>query len=300
MAENAEPIKTPFLGLAQKIIDPYRAKVKAPTRLYHYTSSAGLIGIVQNSRLWFSDSAFMNDGSELQYGMDIFRRKSEAMLAKKPEKNRNSLDALMEFLTGQQTYNRQIIFCMSDHGNLLNQWRDYGKDVTAYSIELDTLALLQDEFNFRPGLYSLIYDEATQDAIMEKFVEELFEIDQSVDYSKLDKDTQQSYIMSGAAEATFVMSHFKNPAFNVENEWRFTFYAAYSAKEPKPQFRASALGVVPYYEWHRSNGGKLPITRVMVGPSPYAKASDIALKLFLFQAGYPEVETLYSTIPIRK
>ncbi|BAV45280.1 Putative uncharacterized protein [Mesorhizobium loti] len=300
MAEKVELITTPFVGLAEKIIDPYRAKIKAPTRLYHYTSSAGLIGIVQTSRVWFSDSAFMNDGSELQYGMDIFRRKSEAMLEKKPEKNRNSLDPLIEFLKGQQTFNRQIIFCMSDDGNLLNQWRDYGKDVTAYSVEFDTLALLKDEFNFRPGLFSLIYDEAIQNEITEKFVDELFQIDQSIEYHKLNDDTRLAYIMSGAAEAQFVMSHFKNPAFSVENEWRLTFYAHYNAKEPKPQFRASALGVVPYYEWHRSNGDKLPITRVMVGPSPYATASDMALKLFLFQSGYPDVETLYSTIPIRR
>jgi len=268
--------------------------------LYHYTSSAGLVGIIQKGRVWFSDCAFMNDGSEIKYGMDLFKDQAEIILNDKPDKEKNNIGALMNFLENQRDFNRQIIFCMSDDGNLLNQWRDYGKDVTAYSIEFDTYALLGKGFNFRPGLFSLIYDRKIQSEIMHEFGLSLYNIDISIDYEKIDEETRKIYLMSAAAEATFIMSHFKNPAFGVEQEWRFASFVTINTQNPPALFRASNLGVVPYYEWYRlPEGEKLPITSVMVGPSPYAQASDIALKLFLAQSGYNEVQTRYSTIPIR-
>ena len=44
------------------------APVPAPSVLYHYTSPAGLKGILETSSLWAADADFLNDAQELQFG----------------------------------------------------------------------------------------------------------------------------------------------------------------------------------------------------------------------------------------
>ena len=39
---------------------------------FHYTSPSGLLGILSQKRLWFSDCDYLNDSSESDYFFDIF------------------------------------------------------------------------------------------------------------------------------------------------------------------------------------------------------------------------------------
>jgi len=53
-----------------------------PESLFHYTSSAAFLNIIQSGELWFSDFKYMNDLSELKYGRHgaRFNRASHARL----------------------------------------------------------------------------------------------------------------------------------------------------------------------------------------------------------------------------
>jgi hypothetical protein len=42
-----------------------------PAELYHYTSGAGLHGILESNALWGGNYAFMNDRSEFAYALDL-------------------------------------------------------------------------------------------------------------------------------------------------------------------------------------------------------------------------------------
>jgi hypothetical protein len=44
-----------------------------PESLFHYTSSAAFLSIIDNNTLWFSDFRYMNDLSELSYGIDLVK-----------------------------------------------------------------------------------------------------------------------------------------------------------------------------------------------------------------------------------
>src|SRR5579871_5558502 len=48
-----------------------------PETLWHYTSSAALLGIVGNNCLWLSDYRFLNDTSEIKYGIDLFKARAK-------------------------------------------------------------------------------------------------------------------------------------------------------------------------------------------------------------------------------
>lgn len=44
-----------------------------PGILYHYTTPAGLLGIIDKGRIWATHARFLNDASEINYGNEIIR-----------------------------------------------------------------------------------------------------------------------------------------------------------------------------------------------------------------------------------
>jgi hypothetical protein len=41
---------------------------------YHYTTSAGIHGILKTKSFWATDYRFLNDATEFHYGLEIFDR----------------------------------------------------------------------------------------------------------------------------------------------------------------------------------------------------------------------------------
>src|SRR5687768_2712440 len=51
-----------------------RKQARPPKILYHYTSAAGLQGILDTRRMWATHARFLNDPSELDYGLQLVRQ----------------------------------------------------------------------------------------------------------------------------------------------------------------------------------------------------------------------------------
>jgi hypothetical protein len=49
--------------------------------IYHYKSLEGFQGIVESQDLWLTESAFMNDASEIEHGIELSREVFEAIAA---------------------------------------------------------------------------------------------------------------------------------------------------------------------------------------------------------------------------
>ena len=43
-----------------------------PKSLFHYTTAAGLLGILRESVLWATEARFLNDAQEAVYARDLF------------------------------------------------------------------------------------------------------------------------------------------------------------------------------------------------------------------------------------
>src|SRR5216683_1419399 len=57
------PIEQAFLGRL--------TRGQPPETIFHYTTAAGLLGIVRSNRLWASDLLYMNDSTEVEYGRQL-------------------------------------------------------------------------------------------------------------------------------------------------------------------------------------------------------------------------------------
>jgi hypothetical protein len=293
-----------FLNFSTPIIAKIYADAEIPTSLYHYTSSQGLLGILGEHKLWFSDAGYMNDGSETTYGVAIAKLVIDEFTETMSDHQKQAGEELKAHIDEAARYFQAVIFCMSARDNLLNQWRDYGKDIVPYSIEFVTTELeLWRTRSFPIFLSKVIYDQKFQKTLMHELLAAIYAATISLlgGRSEFEENEAKQHLISAATEIINLITRFKNPAFEAEEEWRAIAYRPDVEKRVKRKYRSSSLGVVPYYEWSAvEEPVLLPVRGVTVGPSPYAQVSDLALKQYLIDCGYGEIRTSFSIIPIRR
>lgn len=266
-------------------------------RLFHYTSSEGLRGIIETNSIRFSDPLFLNDGSEVYYANSLLRDSLDAFMSGKGRSQRNFSVHIRDFIARTAYIYRPVIFCMSGKPDLLNQWRDYGRDIVPYSIELQPSVLIQQDWNFPCDLVRMIYDREVQNEILQSLFATIYSA-VSKNPALLLKRESRSKLMNEILSIVWgVLVLFKNPAFAAEEEWRLLAYAP-SLVGQRREFRSSTLGVVPFVSRKPREGTVLPIASVCVGPSPYGYISRMALDTFLQTHGH-SCPTMHSEIPSR-
>lgn len=60
-----------FFNFSNKLRD---IKTDCNEELWHYTSSTGVLGIIKNDSLWFSDRRFLNDKTECNYIYELMHK----------------------------------------------------------------------------------------------------------------------------------------------------------------------------------------------------------------------------------
>src|SRR4051812_20573199 len=103
-----------------------------PATLWHYTTARGMQGILSSEHMWFTDTRFLNDAAEIQYGIDFFveQLKLVDLSAYKP-KTAEILEKLNKqdwttFRANLATKSSAYVACFCAQGDLLSQWRTYG------------------------------------------------------------------------------------------------------------------------------------------------------------------------------
>jgi hypothetical protein len=107
--------------------------------LFHYTTAAGLLGILSSSTLWATDLRFLNDAQEALYARDLFM---EMIWGADPatQPGHPLHDNAKAFGETFVEYRKWVVkdlnspkfpvyvTCFCESGDLLSQWRAYGTD----------------------------------------------------------------------------------------------------------------------------------------------------------------------------
>ena len=168
-----------------------------PPRLYHYTTGQGLLGMLQNGRLWATNAHFMNDPKEIGYAADIVQR----AVREAADKHKTAVDALDPgwidklFTFGRdrawnapkieqwsndaiRTFDEQggaYIACFCREPDLLSQWRGYGAVGGGYAVGFASADLAAPSTELL--LRKVIYDPTEQQAIVKRWVDAVFALD---------------------------------------------------------------------------------------------------------------------------
>src|SRR5450759_3987905 len=146
-------------------------------KLFHYTDSNGLLGILRSEVFWATNVQYLNDSSELAYCIALIRDRLER---KKIAVSRNALSPTAKlFVAAQNTFNpfpnlTVYVSCFCEEGDLLSQWRGYGHAGGGYAIGIqpryDNAA--PDEVP-RIVLRKVFYDLKDQERLIDESISQL-------------------------------------------------------------------------------------------------------------------------------
>lgn len=285
---------------------PFEAAV--PPSLFHYTTEAGLLGIVESRQLWATDIRFLNDAQEGIYGYELIadavREMESPTLNPTHWAHQHGERAVGTFNKYRDMVLEQLndggfgvfVTCFCESGDLLSQWRAYGAD-HGYAIEFRAeplLAAMSQVATYvgASGLARVRYGADDAADVIERAV-------QAVGRFNLNHPGVKAW--HKALELTALLATIKHPSFQEEREWRLFGglampRAMYPAEGAGPlRFRAARLAVAPYVEVSLSLES---IQSIRIGPGANAAAREAGIRTLLAANGCT-AEVVRSDSPLR-
>jgi hypothetical protein len=304
-APSDDPLGPALRAVVTEAVEQWeRVQGDTPELLYHYTDVTGLIGICSSASLWATNLRFMNDAKELSHAGQLMLEVLGRARARASEPGQHSvIDAVEADLTAWDGYPDFYSVSFSAAGDLLGQWRGYGASGGGYAIGLDPSRLLCPP-TARPQPYRflnrIIYDQARQMEILCGVAERMLALLKGVPASGPDLTAARARAFSALGEVAGYMFSFKDPAWAEEREWR-AVYVLPPGDFDGVRFRAGRGVAVPFVSLAMGTdpGGRLPIRRIVQGPSVEPETSANSLELLLASNGYTNVDIVLSEVPLR-
>jgi hypothetical protein len=287
-----------------------RHQEERPDTLFHYTNTAGLIGMLSSNRLWATHAGFVNDSRELLHAAAIV----ESALDEKIQEASDEIVKEMcirskRMLRPFGGLRDTFIVCFCEASDLLSQWRAYGKSGDGFAMGFATLDLISKDPDKRVFLLrKVIYDVAVQKALASSAISAAS--DSLLAHAKgMSSETASSTIAYHCAflddyVAEYLFT-FKDPAFSEEREWR----AVCVLLTPLPQrlpvrFREGPGYPIPYLALDLTanagiDTGRLPIGNIVVGPRVNMELALASLDWIKRGFGYRFAEVNSSLVPLR-
>jgi hypothetical protein len=267
--------------------------------LYHYTSASGLIGMIQNGKIWATDHRHLNDRKEHRLGLTLLQK--ELNSRKLDEKDRKLFDAIIS-----ETQKGYFVVSFSECADLLSQWRAYCPGGNGYALGFSQSNMLfksarQHNFN----LIRCIYDARKQQQLCKHVIDGFIEIKPHLRINPPNIDVEST---AGAWFTSYqwefalisVVSSLKHEGFEEEREWRLVSQypdeSLYGVS-----FRAGRFGVTPYFElpiYEKNSDSK--INEIIIGPTSNRSASRAALEMFVTKNKLEVEKIRLSRTPLRQ
>jgi hypothetical protein len=244
-----------------------------PNLLYHYTSQAGLIGILRESEIWMTHTQYLNDQQEFNHAVDFVRGEINKRMPTASTEERSVLDEMRDNVSPDASSINVCVCCFSEDGDSLSQWRAYGEALGGYSIAFTGQFLSNLAAHEGFALAQCIYEDSRKAAIVRDFVEAILR--EILNNRTPDKSRDDDYHWSSGGNLGVYLNRiapvFKDYAFRHEREWRI-ISRPLSCTRPGFEYRAGKSMIIPYYKLpianRAENVGETRLHSVMIGPTP--------------------------------
>ena len=253
-------------------LDGLFSKKVMPPVLYHYSDVNALKGIVDNKELWATHWNYLNDKNEFRGALDILkecinqRLKDETISSVMKDYLKNQRNWLKdEFLDDYHTG----LCSFSEEGDLLSQWRGYGKKYKSVSIGFDT-SKIQCSRNSKEGLqlffWKVVYDDEEKKKIFNLLLNHI----NSLSF------TNSAYVFFHVCLCQLLLCC-KEKCWGEEKEWRLILLPTGNYEMG---FRQNEYGLIPYYKLKCFKENKA------VNPTAKNEAVDAIKKIILPKSEY--------------
>lgn len=253
-----------------------RLNVISERYVYHYTGLAGLRGIAAKGRIWASDYRFLNDQTELNFGLEIL----EMLVAHRDSTPSLSLELgrqiLIEIALIKRSSIELYVFCVSfcQKGNLLSQWRAYApQDGVSIGFLREHVTRKAGAHGFTVG--SVHYYSEGRD-LGHWLANRAEQLTLEQDRSSSEAQGRLNLTRWICETAAFI----KHPMFQEEAEWRCVRVVDSSEiGGPEIESRVSGPKVIPYIELDLadSDDGYFGVSVLVIGPTADAAATQHAV-----------------------
>lgn len=244
---------------------------RLPKLLYHYTDSAGLIGILQSAKVRLSDTRFVNDKTELTFASSVIH---DTLVRSDDDRQKLLASTRILFFPGLAWRDHTIFACsMSETPDSISQWQRYGGDGHGYCIGFDARALVRvlTVLDRRPTLHRMEYDKKRQQHAVRLAIEEFRrrEPELAKHFKKAGEDWRQYRRYMLAIQLAEVAVTIKNPWFKDEKEWRLLLSLDERDKYKYVEMCSRGPYLRPYVDaavQHTEGSALLPIRKIVCGP----------------------------------
>ena len=95
-----------------KTIDDYFSSTPSTT-LYHYTGIGGLLGMVENRKIWASNAYYLNDSKEILHSCDVLSEVLEEKITNLHDEEQNFFDQLKKWIGKIRNENNNIFIILN-------------------------------------------------------------------------------------------------------------------------------------------------------------------------------------------
>jgi hypothetical protein len=299
-----------FVRWSTQQLGAEQEEMKITQTLYHYTSAAGLRGIIESQKLWFTSYRHLNDPSELTHGMNVAHR----LLKEIGEGAGDGLVKMFCDLVDNlfQHGNFADVFgfyiaSLSRADNDLGQWRTYADNGQGFALGLDpnlfeaieTPNPKPTEHIVMPVVYGNDADQRYRAAI-----EVAAGIVQANRPHLSDKEVGIPFMREMAnqliaGQLIGISLGVKHEAYSNEREVRLVVLGTQHAQKSDVRTRIRGSEIVPYMESDlplRDNDG---IVEIVIGPAADPSGKDAVRHLLRSFGIEPDDRIRESGIPYR-
>jgi hypothetical protein len=266
--------------------------------VFHYTSQAGLLGILAQKAIWASNVQYLNDSAEFKYAIGLADEEFKSIRELASPEDLHFLDEVHESV--QESYYSDVFVCsFSEVGDLLSQWRGFCPPTGGFSVGFDISFLTKSATRVGSALAKCIYDQEDQKNRIHQLWLDTLKVCQSARAAgapPLGIGTWTlNYFFSGSTHMEIpaigklppsegfnvIAPLLKHPSYSEEREWRVVL-RAHRIKKPmfRPwKFREGKSAIVPYVLFDIEDPSEHPIIRqVIIGPTPFPELAYHSLQ----------------------
>ena len=240
--------------------------------LYHYTTQRGLLGIINERKIWATHTQYLNDRREFLHAVDLVRGEIDRLLTTgQTVAQIGALGKMREMLTQSPEGINVCVCSFSEASDSLSQWRAYGgSSGFAIGVSQDVLKAAVEKQKF--SLAKCIYDPATQVDIVQALVGEVLDEyvskDPGIEGWQPDGEDAQMFWDTGGNLLNYLYTYapmLKDRAFEEEREWRIISSPILAHNF---DYREGRSLIIPYYRFPLwEEGQRTEIHEIMVGPT---------------------------------
>ncbi len=269
---------------------------KPPNVLYHYTTQAGLLGIIQHREIWATHTQYLNDQREYLHAVDIVQEEIHAFVERTTDSDTGeTLEAMDADVEGIESMN-VCVSSFSEVGDSLPQWRAYGAATSGYAIGVKGARLAELTAKLDFFLAPCIYDRSEQRALVRALVEEVVE-------ENLERRKQPGRHMPPGGNLCAYLHRYapilKDPSFSEEREWRVISRPLACTYE-RFEYRQGSSMLIPYYRFPLGDD-QIPfeVAEIVIRPTPNPAQSQRSVTSFLVSQDLEQVPVRGSAVPYR-